>query len=208
MIAFHLYSLGLFIGLGVAIPIGPMNLEIIRRNLNWGVSSGISFGAGIVSADMTYLLLLNLGVLMTIVHNKAVMVPVGAVGSLVLMWFAYKTLSMETAKLKAARGKPPALWVQARDGYLLTLTSPFTILFWASMSSQIAVNGSSSHHGIGWMAFGVMTGVTGWMLGFNMALFLMRHRLSDRTIHVLNRAGGLILLAFALFGLWRCFDSI
>lgn len=56
----HVYFLGVLVGFGVAIPIGPMNLEIIRRNLNFGLSSGLSFGVGIISADLTYLLLLNL----------------------------------------------------------------------------------------------------------------------------------------------------
>ncbi len=198
----HLYVLGLLIGWGVAIPIGPMNLEIIRRNLSFGFASGLSFGLGIISADLSYLLLLNLGFLAILVHRQAVMLPIGFAGSLILLWFGIKTLRMPPPKRATKSHHRDPLWQQTRDGYLLTLLSPFTILFWASMSSGIAVS-SQGHTNMLAMALGVMTGVTSWMLGLNTVLYFTHHRFSDRAMLILNRCGGLILLGFALFGVWR-----
>lgn len=199
--AWHVYFFGLLIGWGVAIPIGPMNLEIIRRNLTLGIRSGLSFGFGIISADLTYLLLLNLGVLVVLAQNHRIMLPVGIIGSLILLWFAVKTLKMQPGSFKKTSSVPQPLWRQMFDGYILTVLSPFTILFWASMSSEIAV--SSGRHLMLPMALGVMTGVCSWMVGLNIVLHFTRHRLSDRLMHFLNRAGGVILLLFALFGLWH-----
>ncbi|MCX7123278.1 MAG: LysE family translocator [Gammaproteobacteria bacterium] len=198
----HLYLFGLLIGWGVAIPIGPMNLEIIRRNLGFGLPSGLSFGLGIVSADFTYLLLLNLGILAVLVHTRVIMLPIGILGSLILFWFAIKTLRMNPPTTQSKRLKAEPLWRQTRDGYLLTLLSPFTILFWASMSSEIAVS-STGPHSMLFMGLGIMSGVISWMLGLNTALYFTGHRLSPRLMHLLNRSGGIILLAFALFSLWQ-----
>ncbi len=198
----HLYTLGLLVGWGVAIPIGPMNLEIIRRNLTYGLPSGLCFGLGIVSADLTYFLLLNLGILMVLVHNKMVMLPVGIIGSFILLWFASKTLRMQPGSYKTSRAKPGPLWRQICDGYLLTLMSPFTILFWASMSSEVAINSSGPHSMLA-MVFGLMTGVTSWMMGLNIVLHFTHHRLSDRIMHILNRTGGFILLGFAIFSFYQ-----
>ena len=198
----HLYLFGLLIGWGVAIPIGPMNLEIIRRNLTFGLPSGLSFGLGIISADLSYLFLLNVGILAVLIHNKWVMLPIGLLGSLILLWFGIKTLRMQAPTHQTQGSQAEPLWRHTRDGYLLTLLSPFTILFWASMSSEIAVSGSGPHTLIA-MTLGVISGVSSWMVGLNIALYFTRHRLSPRIMHYLNRAGGLILVAFALFGLWH-----
>ena len=198
----HLYLFGLLIGWGVAIPIGPMNLEIIRRNLRFGLPSGLSFGLGIISADLTYLLLLNLGILAVLIHTQAIMLPIGIAGSAILFWFGIKTLRMQPPNPHSIQTKAEPLWRQSRDGYLLTLFSPFTILFWASMSSEIAISDSGPHHMIA-MALGIMTGVISWMIGLNIVLYFTRHRLSAKIMHILNRSGGIILLGFALFGFWR-----
>jgi threonine/homoserine/homoserine lactone efflux protein len=40
----HLLLFGILLGMGAAIPIGPINLEIIRRNLRFGTSFGIATG--------------------------------------------------------------------------------------------------------------------------------------------------------------------
>lgn len=199
--ALHEYILGLLVGWGVAIPIGPMNLEIIRRNLTFGWPSGLSFGLGICAADVTYLLLLNAGALVWFMHSQWMGV-IGVLGSLVLFWFAYQTFTMPPATYALSRQAPEALWRQVRDGYLLTLLSPFTILFWASMSSQIAVSSQGAKSMV-WMVLGVMSGTVSWMGGLNTVLHFTHHRLSPTTMHYLNLSGGVILLGFAIFGLWH-----
>ncbi len=198
----HLFLLGLLVGWGVAIPIGPMNLEIIRRNLSYGLSSGLSFGIGIVSADLSYLSLLNMGVLLVLIHSKTVMLPLGIIGPILLLWFAYQAFRMPVSTYKASKIARQPLWRQTRDGYILTFLSPFTLLFWTSMSSTIAVSGSTTNTML-WTAFGVITGVTSWMVSLNLTLHITRHRLSPVLMHYLNRAGGVILVCFAFFGLWR-----
>ncbi len=198
----HLYFFGLLIGWGVAIPIGPMNLEIIRRNLRFGLPAGLSFGLGIISADLSYLLLLNLGFLTVLIHTPVIMLPISLGGALILIWFGIKTLRMPAPTLAVKQSPSEPLWKNTRDGYLLTLLSPFTILFWASMSSQIALSGSTPHT-VTAMTLGVMSGVSSWMIGLNLVLHITRHRLSAHLMHQLNRGGGLILLGFALFGLYK-----
>jgi L-lysine exporter family protein LysE/ArgO len=203
----HVYFFGLLIGWGVAVPIGPMNLEIIRRNLSFGLRYGLSFGTGIVSADLSYLLLLNLGILTVLAHHPMMLTPIALAGSVILFWFGLKTLRMPPLSIHNNPAFKQLISQHIRDGYLLTLLSPFTILFWASMSSQIAVSGSGPHRLL-IMSLGVMTGVCSWMFGLNIALHLTRHRISPRVMHALNRTGGVILIGFACFGLWRGFQDL
>src|SRR5689334_18217860 len=52
---------GLLLGLGAAVPIGPINVEIARRTLRAGFRAGVAIGAGAVTVDMTYAIVASLG---------------------------------------------------------------------------------------------------------------------------------------------------
>src|SRR5438477_10135669 len=52
---------GLALGLGAAVPIGPVNVEIARRTLRGGFFAGFALGCGAVTVDVTYAILSSLG---------------------------------------------------------------------------------------------------------------------------------------------------
>jgi len=60
--AWTILAKGFGVGLGVAAPIGPVNVEIIRRGLRSGFREAFSLGMGAVTADAIYLALVCLGV--------------------------------------------------------------------------------------------------------------------------------------------------
>jgi L-lysine exporter family protein LysE/ArgO len=193
---------GILLGLGAAIPIGPVNLEMIRRNLRFGTPYGIVTGLGACTADLTYLVLLSAGAL-TMLQYPDFLRALGVVGSLVLAWFG----------LSAFRSKPPVLTEQARlpslfrygmEGYAITLINPFTILFWASISSQISMIAlADDTNATLYTGAGVMIGTVSWVIAINSIVHFTRHHLSPRVIQWLNYTGGVIILGFAVLGIWR-----
>ena len=52
---------GVALGLGAAVPIGPVNVELARRTLRGGFSRGFALGCGAVTADVTYAILASFG---------------------------------------------------------------------------------------------------------------------------------------------------
>ena len=85
----------------------------------------------------------------------------------------------------------------------MTLLNPMTILFWSSISVQLA---ALSHRGTVsalYVGIGVLVGTVSWILALNSAIHFTRHRLSDKVMHYLNIAGGILLLGFAAFGFWH-----
>lgn len=205
----HYFIFGLLLGYGAAIPIGPMNLEIIRRNLRFGTPYGIALGLGASTADVTYLILLSLGAL-TILTYPAVLNVVGVLGSLILAWFGYGALSLKTNSEVTLTEKQPttALWRHTLSGYALTLFNPFTILFWSSVSAQIAIASKTTDYAAFYMGVGVLLSTLSWSLGLNSFLHFTRHRLSERVMRLLNIAGGLMLLGFAGMGLWHVLKAL
>lgn len=202
---FHLIGIGLLLGWGAAIPIGPINLEIMRRNLHFGTASGLCFGLGACLADVTYLLILCLGAL-TVIDHPLTLKLVGFSGSIILTWFGIKILktksqteqSEQIPKLTKA-----SLWQQSLLGYLMTLLNPITILFWLSISAQIATITHRNFFATAVMGFGVITGIVSWIIGINFFLHHTRHRISAAILRNINIAGGIILLTFAMIGFWR-----
>lgn len=192
---------GILLGMGAAIPIGPVNLEIIRRNLRFGTPYGIAMGLGACGADVVYLILLCAGAL-TLLQYPDVMRIISLLGSIVLAWFAIK-IFRSSPKDQVEKNIQPSLWKYGFDGFTITMINPMTILFWASVSSQITLATANQDNAIVLAGLGVIIGTVGWVLIMNYILHVTRERLSNKIIHRLNHIGGVILLSFAGFGFYN-----
>lgn len=191
----HTVLIGILMGWGAAIPIGPVNLEIVRRNLNHGFSDGMAFGCGACIADLVYLITLSLSALVVLEHPTALGV-VGILGSMVMAWFAYLALSQ--SKIEGKPRKHGAF--SLLDGFLMTLLNPYTILFWASISSQVSVHVKNQDASMFYAGIGLLIGVFSWVLVLNLILHQTKSRLSDRFSLRLSKLGGIILSVFAIAG--------
>ena len=79
---------GLALGLGAAVPIGPVNVEIARRVLRNGFRNGFALGCGAVSIDVSYAVLSSLG-LRPVLNRPALLWPltIGGIGLLAGLGF-------------------------------------------------------------------------------------------------------------------------
>lgn len=204
----QLFIFGLLLGFGACVPIGPINFEIIRRNLRFGTPVGISFGLGACLGDLAYLVLLSVGILQFLNH-PVILKWIGILGALILAWFGYSALKLKTNIYEsdtAAKKLPrKSLITHFTQGFLLTLVNPFTIVFWSSLSVMIAVKTKHIPHAIFYTGLGVMIATIIWVIGLNFVLDHTRHRLSPKVMHRINLIGGFILLVFAAWGIWHAF---
>lgn len=202
----ELLIFGLLLGWGAAIPIGAINLEIIRRNLRFGTRTGVAFGMGACIADITYLVLLSYGVL-SLLTSPALLKSIGVVGSIVLAWFGWTALRQKSELVESdllPANLPRTSARNTRDGFLLTLINPYTIVFWSSVSMTIAANTKTNHATL-YAGLGVLLSVLSWVLTLNVFLHFTRHRISNNAMHKINFIGGLILIGLAVMGLWHSY---
>ncbi|MEO8401265.1 MAG: LysE family transporter [Gammaproteobacteria bacterium] len=197
----HLLLIGILLGLGAAIPIGPVNLEIIRRNLRFGTSYGIVTGLGACAADVTYLALLCAGALALLQYPDVLRV-IGFVGSLIIGWFGINAFRAKTTDVIDKKTRP-SLIRYGVEGYVITLLNPFTILFWASVSAQISVLATSNINALWFAGSGVILGTMSWVIFLNGLVHFTRHKLTPKAIKWLNYTGGIILISFAIMGILR-----
>jgi len=192
------FILGLLLGLGAAVPMGPVNIEIMRRNLTYGWSAGVTLGLGACAADLCYILVLSLG-LLSILHYPLILGSLGMAGSLVLAWFAYGAFRLSTTPTnghEVPRKSPLRSFI---EGLAMTLVNPFTVLFWMSVSAQLA-SLSGQSHSIGFAAAGVILGTVSWIAVYNTMLHMTRKRITPHIRKILNVIAGLVLVGFAIYG--------
>ncbi len=193
----HIFIFCLLLGLGAAAPVGPVNFEIIRRSLHAGFITGVVFGMGACLVDLTYLILLSAGIL-AFLKLPILLNVIGMLGALIIAWFGLQALTSNAHYTdKTVNSKPLALHI--RDGYLMTLFNPYTILFWASVSTQIASLGGT-HHGLLLGGTGVLLGTFGWVIFLNTLIHFSKRLIADKAMRWINIVGGILLIAMAVYG--------
>lgn len=191
---------GILLGLGVAIPIGPLNILIMNYSLS-SFGRGFALGMGAMSADILYFVLLSLGVLV-VFDNPWIFKSIAIFGAIFLLymaWTCYKNASKMLATISCAeRGE--SLLACYLKGLGLNSINPFIIGFWLSLSSVVA---SSAN----WMiaALGVLLALFAWVLGLSLATSLARRIISAKVARIFSYVSAVLMLFFTAFLIYNTF---
>ena len=191
---------GILLGLGVAIPIGPLNILIMNYSLS-SFGRGFALGMGAMSADILYFVLLSLGVLV-VFDNPWIFKSIAIFGAIFLLymaWACYKNASKMLAKISnTERGE--SLLACYLKGLGLNSINPFIIGFWLSLSSVIA---SSAN----WMiaALGVLLALFAWVVGLSFATSLARRIISAKVARIFSYVSAVLMLFFTAFLIYNTF---
>ena len=129
------YSLlqNILLGLTLAAPIGPVNLEIIKRGLHSGFKQAFLTGFGAMCADTTYLILIFFG-LTSFLNFVFMKIFLGIAGSLILIYLGVMSAIVVFRKADATENKPHRLFKTSFvTGYVLAISSPMTIVWWTGV---------------------------------------------------------------------------
>ncbi len=194
---------GILLGLGAAVPIGPVNVEIARRSLRSGVRAGASLGFGAVTVDMTYAVLSALG--MRPLMGNHVAVTILTVTSIAILLYlgvmslrgAWRSLKTDTAAtLDAAPAQ--AVHTSYVAGVLMTALNAMTLAFWF-----LVVPGLPAAKDIASLIAGVFLGTAMWVLTFSSLLAWLGRGRRAVWITIADVVGGFVLLGFAGVAMWK-----
>ena len=191
---------GILLGLGVAIPIGPLNILIMNYSLS-SFGRGFALGMGAMSADILYFVLLSLGVLVVFDNTwifKSIAI-FGAIFLLYMAWACYKNASKMLAKITSTeRGE--SLLACYLKGLGLNSINPFIVGFWLSLSSVVA---SSAN----WMiaALGVLLALFAWVVGLSLVTSLARRIISAKVARIFSYVSAVLMLFFTAFLIYNTF---
>jgi threonine/homoserine/homoserine lactone efflux protein len=141
------------VGVALAAPIGPINIEIIRRGIQGGYLGGWLVGLGALTAGTTYATLIVSG-LTPAADRLALRVPLFLAGALVLGWIGGGSVRAALRGDPVVRGVAPLLLGGVFIGILLWVS----VLSWLAQVARRFVTG----RGMRWV-----TGIGGLaLIGF------------------------------------------
>jgi threonine/homoserine/homoserine lactone efflux protein len=193
---------GLLMGFAIAAPVGPIGLLCIRRTLSEGRAIGLASGLGAASADALYGFVAAFG--LTFVSGLLLggSFWMRLLGGLFLAYLGLKTLLAPPPERAAAASSGAGLLGAYASTFALTLSNPATILSFATIFAGVGIVGHAGYGAAALLVLGVFLGSALWWLLLSGGVGLLRHRVSHRGLHWVNRIAGALLLAFAAGLLW------
>lgn len=201
------YSLlqNILLGLSLAAPIGPVNLEIIKRGLNYGFKQAFLTGAGAMSADTTYLILIFFG-LTSFLNNSFLASVLGVTGSFILIYLGAMNVREFFQKTTAPDTRQRRIFKRSFiAGYTLAISSPMTIIWWtgvfgALMASQGPVQTSISAF---LSCLSILLGCFLWVFSLAVTLHWGKKILQEKATRMISMITGLFLVGFGVYCLYR-----
>lgn len=191
---------GMGVGIVLAAPVGPINVEIIRRGLLISPRAGWLVGFGALTADTIFAILIVSGV-SQIADRPALRIPLFAAGAVMLGWLGYGGLR------QALRGEVD-LPVHARrgsrsfaTGFLMAALNPMGIVYWLSVGSALVAEAVARSGRLGAPALvgGVFLGILAWVSTLSLALHFGRRFVTPRVLRWITGVSSAILIGFAIW---------
>jgi threonine/homoserine/homoserine lactone efflux protein len=188
---------GILLGLSITAPIGPTNIEVIRRGMWEGWRSARAFCLGVIVALILYLLLVVWG-LSFLTESKTFNNILTILGILVLAYLSYNSLKdffsgREIEFSERVSGNKHFL-----PGIVLTISNPAILLLWTGiMGADLAASGASLGQGLA-LSIGILIGV---FIFFIILIFLIhfgRRFLQQRYLKYVSLLAGIVLMAFCV----------
>jgi L-lysine exporter family protein LysE/ArgO len=185
---------GFLLGMGAAIPLGPINILIMNRAIK-EYKSAVLIGLGAMSADILYLSLIMLGIT-AIFTQPLIFHLLGLLGSTFLLYLSYlifknRNTALHENKEKQVSKNSIAFYLQ---GFLLTFINPYTIAFWLSIA------GYTTHRNLSPLITiaGTICAIFLWITLMPYFVHLSKHRITKRTAYFFNLFSSVLLFGFGL----------
>jgi len=190
---------GMGIGVALAAPIGPINIEIIRRGLQGGFVRGWLVGLGAVTADTLYCAIVMTG-MAPFVTNIWLQIPLFVAGAIVLGYLGYGGLRAAIANT-ATTAAPPSSRQSYVTGLAMAATNPMGIVYWLSIGSALVASAveQSGQAAAPALLLGVFSGIVGWVTVLSLMTLGGRRFVSPQVMRWFTGLSGALLIGFAVW---------
>ncbi|MDE6631521.1 MAG: LysE family translocator, partial [Muribaculaceae bacterium] len=196
---------GLVIGVVVSAPMGPVGIYCIQRTLDKGRLSGLYTGVGAAVSDLIYCLLTGFGLSFIEDFINIHRSPIQLLGSVVLIFFGIWLIRKKPDDSIAADADhgAPSREGDILKGFALTFSNPLILFLIIGLFAQFnfVIEGMKFYHYI--LGFvGIIAGALGWWWLVTHFVDKLRGHFTQRTMKLINRVIGCIILVFAAVGIY------
>lgn len=194
------FLLGIMLGFGVAIPIGPLNILIMNYSL-LSFRFGFILGLGAMSADLLYFILLSVGIL-TFLNNPIILKFLAVFGSIFLLYIAYSCFKsinkMSNTNIEINTEKK--LINYYIKGFLLNSINPFIISFWISLSSVVLYAENTI-----FSVFGLFISILLWIFSISFITSKIKKIMNQKIANIFAYISAFLMIIFALILIYNAF---
>lgn len=199
MAMFDSFLSGVFLGFGVSVPFGPINILILTYALK-AFKNSIAVGLGAFSIDMLYLFLLQFG-LLNFLDNVIFMRFLAIFGFCFLTYMAYLMLRKKKESLNLEHKEfKESLLKSYIKGIILNGSNPYVIGFWLSATGIVL----SNQHAYSTI-LGLVVAILFWIGALAFVVAKYSYLFSAKVIRIINIVSALIIEYFALSLLYKTF---
>lgn len=195
---------GFAIGVLISAPMGPIGMLVIQRTLTKGRWPALFTGIGASVSDMFYCILTGAGIAFITDFINSQQLIFQIVGSVVLalfgVWLFRKNPSRRVnPKVDTA---PKTYWMDMVSGFLLTFSNPLILFFIIGLFARfnfLLPEFRYYHYILGYLSIAI--GALFWWFLITFLVNKMRAHFNVRSLYIINRIIGGILVVFALVSL-------
>lgn len=161
---FKAILIGFFTGFIASIPLGPSGLESVSRSMSKGFKEGFKVSLGAVSADIAYIIIINLGLLTIFTKNPKFHSLFWIISGIVLIISTKISFKSKQSSSKLER----SIYRHASNGFLtgflITFLNPTTPSLWIALSGTVF--NVWKHHGRIFFIFSISSMIIGSITWF------------------------------------------
>lgn len=193
-----LVAYGMVIGVALAAPIGPINVEIISRGIRFGFRNGWYVGLGALTADTIYATIIVSG-LTPIADRPALRAPLFLAGAAMLGWVGFRSLRSALDPADEVKAETPAGRRSYLTGFLIALLSPMGIVYWLSVGAALVAEAVArvGQAGAPVLVIGVFLGLLAWVTTLSVIAQVSRRFVTGAGMRWITGASGVVILGFA-----------
>lgn len=194
---------GFLIGVLISAPMGPIGALCIQRTMNKGQWAGFFTGVGAGLSDLIYCLLTGLGMSFIIDFIERNQSPLQILGSLVLVAFAlYIIYKNPAGRLKTPHEKKKSYTQDFITGFLFTFSNPLILFLIIGLFARFNFMQQDMNIYFSLAGFvSIFIGALVWWFVVTYFVNAVRNHFNLRSLWLVNRIIGVLILFMALFGL-------
>lgn len=194
---------GFAIGVLISAPMGPIGMLVIQRTLCKGRWPAFFTGIGASVSDLLYCAVTGTGIAFITDFIEQQQVWLQLLGTVVLIIFGIYLFRKNPARsLRASCPTEPAnYWADTASGFLLTVSNPLILFFIIGLFARfnfLLPEFRYYHYIAGYLS--IAAGALGWWFLITLLVDKMRGHFNVRSLYLVNRIIGSLLIGFALLG--------
>ncbi|MFZ3579038.1 LysE family translocator [Virgibacillus sp. DJP39] len=192
------------LGLSIAAPIGPINIEIIRRGIYQGLWPSLLVGAGGMTSDLFLMFLMYQGLSGFLTLNWVQLILL-IVGALILTYTGVQSLIHKIdLMVDSSENRSGRLRTGLISCYLTGLSiaafNPLNILFWLGIYGSVLSDSFDNENIIKafYVNSAIFIGIGVWNLNLALTIHFSKTLLNPKIMKLINLTTSLILLGFGI----------